>query len=67
MGIAAAVLLVAIAWSLYLAREITKPINEIAPDDPEDTYPELQPLVDKLRQQNRERVQRALFILSALC
>lgn len=53
MGIAAAVLLVAIAWSLYLAREITKPINEIAPDDPEDTYPELQPLVDKLRQQNR--------------
>ena len=43
---------VASTWSLHLARQITRPINTMALEDPKDTYPEFQPLVDRLRQQN---------------
>ncbi len=39
-------------WSLHLARQIIRPINAIDPDRPESVYPELQPLTDRLRQQN---------------
>ncbi len=49
------VLLVALGagmWSLHLARQITRPINAIVPDKPESVYPELQPLTDRLREQN---------------
>lgn len=53
--ILAVALLVALGvstWSLHLARQITRPINTMSLDDPQDTYPELQPLVNRLRQQN---------------
>ncbi len=46
------VALCAAAWSLHLARQITRPINAIVPDNPESVYPELQPLTDRLREQN---------------
>lgn len=49
------VILVAVgagAWSLHLARQITRPINAIVLDDPKSVYPELQPLTDRLREQN---------------
>ncbi len=52
-GVVVLILLVTLLWSLQLSREITQPINAITPDHPADTYPELQPLVDKLRQQNK--------------
>ena len=47
----AGLLLLAAALSVRLARQITKPINAISPDDPQNVYPELQPLVQRLRQQ----------------
>ena len=41
--------------SYRLAQQITKPINAIDPDNPGplSVYPELTPLIDKLREQNR--------------
>ena len=41
--------------SYRLARQITKPLNAINPDNPAPlpSYPELTPLFDKLREQNR--------------
>ena len=50
-GTVAGLLLLAAALSVRLARQITKPINAISPDDPQNVYPELQPLVQRLRQQ----------------
>ena len=47
----AGLLLLAAALSVRLARQITKPINAISPDDPQNVYPELQPLAQRLRQQ----------------
>ena len=47
----AVLLLLAAALSIRLARQITKPINAISTDDPQDVYPELQPLTRRLRQQ----------------
>ena len=47
----AGLLLLAAALSVRLARQITKPINAISPDDPQNVYPELQPLTQRLRQQ----------------
>ncbi|MBE6970721.1 MAG: histidine kinase [Ruminococcaceae bacterium] len=50
---AAILLLLVLIWSMVLARELVQPINEISPDEPKDTYVELQPLVDKVRSQNK--------------
>ncbi|MBE6939263.1 MAG: histidine kinase [Ruminococcaceae bacterium] len=48
-----AVLLALAAWlSLRLARQITGKINSISLSEPHDIYPELQPLVQRLQQQN---------------
>ena len=47
----AGLLLLAAGLSVRLAQQITKPINSISPDDPQDVYPELQPLTRRLRQQ----------------
>ena len=47
----AGLLLLAAALSVRLARQITKPINAISPDDPQNVYPEQQPLTQRLRQQ----------------
>lgn len=47
----AGLLLLAAGLSVRLARQITQPINAISPDDPQDVYPELQPLTQRLRQQ----------------
>ena len=43
------------AMSFRVARQITRPLNAIDLDAPEEkaVYPELQPLVDKIREQNR--------------
>ena len=41
--------------AMRLARQIVKPINAITPDNPSatPTYPELQPLITRLQEQNR--------------
>ena len=59
----AALLLLAAALSVRLARQITRPINAISPDDPQDVYPELQPLTQRLRQQ-RETIRSQMDELS---
>lgn len=59
----AGLLLLAAALSVRLARQITKPINEISPDDPQDVYPELQPLTRRLRQQ-KDTIRRQMDELS---
>ena len=59
----AGLLLLAAALSVRLARQITKPINEISPDDPRDVYPELQPLTRRLRQQ-KDTINRQMDELS---
>ena len=43
----AGLLLLAAGLSVRLARQITQPINAISPDDPQDVYPELQPLTQR--------------------
>ena len=47
----AGLLLLAAGLSVRLAQQITKPINALSTDDPQDIYPELQPLTQRLRQQ----------------
>lgn len=59
----AGLLLLAAGLSVRLARQITKPINAISPDDPQDVYPELQPLTQRLRQQ-RETIRNQMDELS---
>ena len=39
--------------AMRLARQIVRPINAINPDNPTPTYPELQPLITRLQEQNR--------------
>lgn len=56
-------LLLAAGLSVRLARQITQPINAISPDDPQDVYPELQPLTQRLRQQ-RETIRNQMDELS---
>lgn len=59
----AGLLLLAAGLSVRLARQITQPINAISPDDPQDVYPELQPLTQRLRQQ-RETIRNQMDELS---
>ena len=59
----AGLLLLAAGLSVRLARQITQPINAISPDDPQDVYPELQPLTQRVRQQ-RETIRNQLDELS---
>ena len=59
----AGLLLLAAVLSVRLARQITQPINAISPDDPQDVYPELQPLTQRLRQQ-RETIRNQMDELS---
>ena len=59
----AGLLLLAAGLSVRLARQITQPINDISPDDPQDVYPELQPLTQRLRQQ-RETIRNQMDELS---
>lgn len=59
----AGLLLLAAGLSVRLARQITQPINAISPDDPQDVYPELQPLTQRLRQQ-REMIRNQMDELS---
>ena len=59
----AGLLLLAAGLSVRLARQITQPINAISPDDPQDVYPELQPLTQSLRQQ-RETIRNQMDELS---
>lgn len=59
----AGLLLLAAGLSVRLARQITQPINAISPDDPQDMYPELQPLTQRLRQQ-RETIRNQMDELS---
>lgn len=59
----AGLLLLAACLSVRLARQITQPINAISPDDPQDVYPELQPLTQRLRQQ-RETIRNQMDELS---
>ena len=59
----AGLLLLAAGLSVRLARQITQPINAISPDDPQDVYPELQPLTQRLRQQ-RETIRNQMDDLS---
>ena len=59
----AGLLLLAAALSVRLAQQITRPINAISPDDPQDVYPELQPLTQRLRQQ-RETIRSQMDELS---
>lgn len=59
----AGLLLLAAGLSVRLARQITQPINAISPDDPQDVYPELQPLTRRLRQQ-RETIRNQMDELS---
>ena len=59
----AGLLLLAAALSVRLARQITKPINSISPDAPQDVYPELQPLTRRLRQQ-KDTIRRQMDELS---
>lgn len=59
----AGLLLLAAGLSVHLARQITQPINAISPDDPQDVYPELQPLTQRLRQQ-RETIRNQMDELS---
>ncbi len=59
----AGLLLLAAGLSVRLARQITRPINAISPDDPQDVYPELQPLTQRLRQQ-RETIRSQMDELS---
>ena len=59
----AGLLLLAAGLSVRLARQITQPINAISPDDPQDVYPELQPLTQRLRQQ-RETIRSQMDELS---
>ncbi len=56
-------LLLAAGLSVRLARQITQPINAISPDDPQNVYPELQPLTQRLRQQ-RETIRNQMDELS---
>lgn len=56
-------LLLVAGLSVRLARQITQPINAISPDDPQDVYPELQPLTQRLRQQ-RETIRNQMDELS---
>ena len=56
-------LLLAAGLSVRLARQITQPINAVSPDDPQDVYPELQPLTQRLRQQ-RETIRNQMDELS---
>ncbi len=55
LWVAALVLILCGVLSYRLARQITKPLNAINPDNPAPlpNYPELTPLFDKLREQNR--------------
>ncbi len=59
----AGLLLLAAGLSVRLARQFTQPINAISPDDPQDVYPELQPLTQRLRQQ-RETIRNQMDELS---
>ena len=59
----AGLLLLAAGLSVRLARQITQPINAISPDDPQDVYPELQPMTQRLRQQ-RETIRNQMDELS---
>lgn len=59
----AGLLLLAAGLSVRLAWQITQPINAISPDDPQDVYPELQPLTQRLRQQ-RETIRNQMDELS---
>ena len=59
----AGLLLLAAGLSVRLARQITQPINAISPDEPQDVYPELQPLTQRLRQQ-RETIRNQMDELS---
>lgn len=59
----AGLLLLAAGLSVRLARQITQPINAISTDDPQDVYPELQPLTQRLRQQ-RETIRNQMDELS---
>ena len=59
----AGLLLLAAGLSVRLARQITQPINAISPDDPQDVYPELQPLTQRLRWQ-RETIRNQMDELS---
>ena len=59
----AGLLLLAAGLSVRLAQQITKPINSISPDDPQDVYPELQPLTRRLRQQ-KDTIRRQMDELS---
>lgn len=59
----AGLLLLAAGLSVRLARQITQPINAISPDDPQDVYPELQPLTQRLHQQ-RETIRNQMDELS---
>ena len=59
----AGLLLLAAGLSVRLARQITQPINAISPDDPQDVYPELQHLTQRLRQQ-RETIRNQMDELS---
>ena len=55
LWVATLVLILCGVLSYRLARQITKPLNAINPDNPAPlpSYPELTPLFDKLREQNR--------------
>ena len=55
LWVATLVLILCGVLSYRLARQITKPLNAINPDNPAPlpNYPELTPLFDKLREQNR--------------
>lgn len=59
----AGLLLLAAGLSVRLARQITQPINAISPGDPQDVYPELQPLTQRLHQQ-RETIRNQMDELS---
>lgn len=59
----AVLLILTAALSVRLARQITKPINAISPDDPQDVYPELQPLTQRLQQQ-KDTIRRQMDELS---
>ena len=55
LWVATLVMILCGVLSYRLARQITKPLNAINPDNPAPlpSYPELTPLFDKLREQNR--------------
>ena len=55
LWVATLVLILCGVLSYRLSRQITKPLNAINPDNPAPlpSYPELTPLFDKLREQNR--------------